>query len=257
MASARVGYPGWTGVLDAQEALQGLAHHADNRIDYQARPRRAPASAIPRTGAELIPTGKLTPMHHPYLFGGGISGVLIAGTVFASVSSVAVISQTDLPGSTSPLSTPPHGSLTIAAGRGILGQRPGRSSVKAPATAPTLAHTPGTASGLPTSANAPKQGSHGAPVGSSEATGRTNIGVEGGSQHGGPTPANPGQGGQGPAAGEHPADSGSGQVPPTAEPPGLAKKPGGQPPGLAKKPGGLPPGQAKKPGGLPPGHARQ
>jgi hypothetical protein len=201
--------------------------------------------------------GKLTPIRHPYLFGGGISAVLIAGAVFAFVSMVAVISETNLPGSASPVSTPPHGNLTIGAGEGIVGGHADGSSVTPLGTALAFAHPPGTVSAPPTAANRRTVGSRGAPAGSSRATGRTNGGADAGPQRGGPTPVNPGQGGQPPAPGEGPSSPGPGQAAPTAVPPGLAKKPGGLPPGLAKKPGGLPPGLAKKPGGLPPGHARR
>src|SRR5206468_4050198 len=90
-----------------------------------------------------------------YLFGGGISGVLIAGTVFAFVSVVAVISDTDLPGSTSPVSTPPHGTLTIGAGQGIVGEHAGGSSVTALGTALAFAHPPGAVSGPPGLAKKP------------------------------------------------------------------------------------------------------
>ena len=199
--------------------------------------------------------GKLTPVRHPYLFGGGISAVLIAGAVFAFVSMVAVISETNLPGSASPVSTPPHGNLTISAGGGIFAEHGGGSSVTALGTALAFAHPPGPVSAAPTAANRRAEGSRGAPAGSSGATGRTNGGADAGPQHGGSTHVNPGQGGQPPAPGEGPPSPGPGQAVPTAVPPGLAKKPSGLPPGLAKKPNGLPPGLAKKPNGLPPGHA--
>ena len=208
--------------------------------------------------AELVPMGTLTPMRHPYLFGGGISGVLIAGVVLAFVSTVAVISQTDLPEGTPGVSTPPHGNLTIGAGRGIVGDHAGGSG---PPTRFAFVHRRGAVSGPPTAANDRAEGSRGAPVGSSGAIGRANSGPGAGPQHGGPTPVNPGQGGQLPPPGDGSSGPGPGQVPgpgqgpPTAGPPGLAKKPSGLPPGLAKKPSGLPPGLAKKPDGLPPGHA--
>jgi hypothetical protein len=199
--------------------------------------------------------GKLTPARHPYLFGGGISGVLIAGAVFAFVSMVAVVSHTDLPGRTSPVSTRPHGSLTIGAGEGIVSEDGGGSSVAALVTAASFARAPGAVSGPPSRANRRAAGAREAPVGSSEATGRAKVGGGTEPRHGGPTPTNPGQGGEPPAPGEGTTSPGPGQG--AAGPPGLAKKPGGLPPGLAKKPGGLPPGLAKKPNGLPPGLAKK
>ena len=206
--------------------------------------------------------GKLTPTRHPYLFGGGISGALIAGAIFAFVSMVAVISQTDLPGSTSLVSTPPHGNLTIGAGQGIVSEHGGGSGSPAPfaLAVPTSAVTaPPTvlAGAAPTAATGRTEGSRGAPGGAGGVTGGTNGGTGAGLRHGGPTSANPGQSGQLPAPGERPSGPGPDQAAPTAGPPGLAKKPGGLPPGLAKRPGGLPPGPAKKPGGLPPGLAKR
>jgi hypothetical protein len=211
--------------------------------------------------------GKLTPTRHPYLFGGGISGLLIAGAVFAFVSMVAVVSQTKLPGSPSAGSNLPHGDLTIGAGKGTVGEHAGPSSVTALLTAPASAHAPGAVSGPTTAASNRTEGPRGAHAGSSGPTGGTNSGAAPGPQHGGPTSGNPGQGGQPPPPGEGPSGPGPDKEAPTEGPPGLAKKPGGlppglakksdgRPPGLAKKPDGLPPGLAKKPGGLPPGHAR-
>jgi hypothetical protein len=195
--------------------------------------------------------GRLTPMQHPYLFGGGISGVLIAGAVFAFVSMVAVISQTELPGNTL-VSTPPHGNLTLGASQGIVGEDAGGNPVTAPVMARAFARVPSAVSGSPTAANGRTAGSREAPVDSSGATGRTNGGAGGG-----PTPGNPGQGGQPPGPGEGPSSPGPDQPGPTAGPPGLAKKPGGLPPGLAKKPGGRPPGLSKEPGGQPSGAAKE
>ena len=61
----------------------------------------------------------LSPIRHPYLFGGGISGALIAVAVAAFISMTAVVSQTQLPGGpTSVLSSRP-GTLTISGGAGI------------------------------------------------------------------------------------------------------------------------------------------
>lgn len=199
----------------------------------------------------------LTPIRHPYLFGGGISGVLIAGAVFAFVSMVAVISDTDLPGTASPISTLPHGNLRIGVGQGIVGEHAGGSSVIALGTALAFAQPPGPVSEPPTTANGRAQRSRGAPAGSRGTTGKTASGAGTGAQHGGPSPVSPGEGGRLPAPGEGPSGPGPGQAAHTTGPRGLAKKPHGLPPGLAKKPNGLPPGLAKKPSGRPPGHARR
>jgi hypothetical protein len=200
--------------------------------------------------------GKLTPTRHPYLFGGGISGLLIAGAVFAFVSTVAVVSEKGLPGSTSYLSTPPHDTLTIA-GQGIVGEHSGASSVTALGKALAFAHPAHAVSGPPTAPNRRTEESRRTSAGSSEANGGTDAGVGPGPQHGGATPANPGQGGPLPVPSEGPPSPGQGHAAPAAGPPGLAKKPDGLSPGLAKKPHGLPPGLAKKPHGLPPGLAKK
>ena len=194
--------------------------------------------------------------------------MLIAGAVFAFVSMVAVISETNLPGSASPVSTPAHGNLTIGAGEDIVSGHADGSSVTALGTALAFPHPPGTVSAPPTAVERRMVGSRGAPAGSSGATGSMNGGANAGPPHGGPTPVNPGRGRQPSGAWRRPLQPGprsggtyGGPARPGGEarqpPPGLAKKPGGLPPGLAKKPGGLPPGLAKKPGGLPPGHARR
>ena len=61
----------------------------------------------------------LSPIRHPYLFGGGISGALIAFAVAAFISMTAVVSQTQLPGGPQSLLTSHPGTLTISGGAGI------------------------------------------------------------------------------------------------------------------------------------------
>ena len=61
----------------------------------------------------------LSPIRHPYLFGGGISGALIAFAVAAFISMTAVVSQTQLPGGPQGLLTSHPGTLTISGGAGI------------------------------------------------------------------------------------------------------------------------------------------
>ena len=58
----------------------------------------------------------LSPIRHPYLFGGGISGALIAVAVAAFISMTAVVSQTQLPGGPSTVFPSAPGTLTISGG---------------------------------------------------------------------------------------------------------------------------------------------
>ncbi len=77
----------------------------------------------------FTPFHNLNPTRHPYLFGGGISGALIASAIAAFVSMTALVSQTQLPGATSTILPSRPGSLTIQEGG-----------------SPSVASTPSTAS---------------------------------------------------------------------------------------------------------------
>jgi hypothetical protein len=215
------------------------------------------------------PLRKLNPTRHPYLFGGGVSGALIAGAIAAFASITAVVSQTNLPGGTSSRVTiPRQGTLTITGGGTAAGQPGGNTLAPLALAVPTSSATAPPALLAFTQAPAPARTASGRGGGSggppSAAGGGANHRAASGHQHAVPptrtgnpgpgAPPAPGGGTSNPgprqARGSSPAVSGR-------VPPGLAKKPGGLPPGLAKKPGGLPPGLAKKPGGLPPGLAKK
>src|SRR5262249_32039603 len=60
----------------------------------------------------------LSPIRHPYLFGGGISGALIAAIVAAFIS-ITAISQTQLPGGAQSLLPSHPGPLTTSGGAGV------------------------------------------------------------------------------------------------------------------------------------------
>jgi len=60
----------------------------------------------------------LSPIRHPYLFGGGISGALIAAIVAAFIS-ITAISQTQLPGGAQSFLPSHPGSVTVSGGAGV------------------------------------------------------------------------------------------------------------------------------------------
>ena len=62
----------------------------------------------------MTPLRNLTPIRHPYLFGGVISGALIAGAVAAFIS-IGLISESTLSGGGLTVSPPLPGTLTIGA----------------------------------------------------------------------------------------------------------------------------------------------
>ncbi len=78
---------------------------------------------------------KLTPTNHPYLFGGGISGALIAGTLVCFALMTSLVSQTPLPGATSPILPSRPGILTLNDGAGSVATPGGGSDAPRPALA--------------------------------------------------------------------------------------------------------------------------
>ena len=215
----------------------------------------------------------LTPLRHPYLLGGAISGALMAGVVAAFIAVTGLVAHRGLPDATPGISSSPSGTLTIpiahahpsrhAPGALTAATRSTPFSLTVPTTSITAPPPTVTAAvaRTPTGAGQPSRHRHPA---------RHRDGKSGG--RGGRSPsdsgvlakvgttqtqttqgaaAKTGAGDATPAPAAHtsaPSVAPSTTHGPSSPPPGLAKKPGGLPPGLAKKPGGLPPGQAKKHG---------
>ncbi len=118
----------------------------------------------------------LTPTNHPYLFGGGISGALIAGTLVCFTLMTSLVSQAPLPGAASTIlpsrprvltvnggaatATTPEGS-SAAQGTGLAGSTPALASgPPAPAlvagtSGAVFAAPPGRPTGRPNTARSP------------------------------------------------------------------------------------------------------